>query len=64
MTLHVICGFPCMPLLRRELVSIVPATVDQDAKRIFGWSEGRKVCPRMCIRFLEPASRKLSAGQA
>ena len=49
MHLHVISGFPRIPLLGRELVSIVPGRFD----RAGGNFPAGRTCPHVPIRFLE-----------
>jgi len=68
MHLHVICGFPCMPLLRWELVSIVPGRVDA-AGGIFSKGNGcENFHPFVRLRFFEALveafRNRIAVGQA
>jgi len=53
MHLHVISGFPRIPLLRRELVSIVPGRFDRAGGNFPAGGMAARTSPHVPIRFLE-----------
>jgi hypothetical protein len=63
MHLHVICSFPGIPLLGRELVSIVPAKVDGARRVFFRWRGGRNSFSFYMYTVFGRSLLELSTGQ-